>query len=144
MPFCVALRASELTTRDYFFAAWFSDDAISIFLCYAWFSVDHACSRLLAWCAVSGFPLYRLSEAEGFWYVVPTASCVPWQVPLSSCAMAAADDASILAQVESELKFQMDEAAVPLPIQLLAYRNGFDCIRVFASIDETKAEVSQG
>ncbi|CAE7520560.1 unnamed protein product [Symbiodinium sp. CCMP2592] len=42
---------------------------------------------------------------------------------------------------ESELKYQMDEAGVALLIQLMAYRNGFDCIRVFAGIDETKAEV---
>ena len=56
-------------------------------------------------------------------------------------AMPGADDAAVLAKVESELKFQMDEAGVPLPIQLLAYRKGFDCIRVFAGIDETKAEV---
>ena len=55
--------------------------------------------------------------------------------------MPGADDAAVLAKVESELKFQMDEAGVPLPIQLLAYRKGFDCIRVFAGIDETKAEV---
>ena len=51
------------------------------------------------------------------------------------------DDASILAKVESEPKFQMDEAAVPLPVQLLAYDKGVDCIRILAGTDETKAEV---
>ena len=55
--------------------------------------------------------------------------------PVRFSAMTAADDAAVLAKVESELKYQMDEAGVPLP--------GFDCVRVFAGIDETKAEVRQ-
>ena len=68
-------------------------------------------------------------------------SCALLGTGLLSGAMAGIDDAAVLDKVESELKYQMDEAGVPLPIQLMAYRKGFDCIRVFAGIDETKAEV---
>ena len=68
-------------------------------------------------------------------------SCALLGTGLLSGAMAAIDDAAVLDKVESELKYQMDEAGVPLSIQLMAYRKGFDCIRVFAGIDETKAEV---
>lgn len=55
--------------------------------------------------------------------------------------MPASTDDVLLKSVESELKFLMDEANVPREVQLLVYRKGFNTVRVFAGIEETKAEV---
>lgn len=53
----------------------------------------------------------------------------------------ATSDAEIFAKVESELKFHMDEAKVPGDVQLLAYKCGYDSMRIFAGLDDTKEAV---
>lgn len=50
-------------------------------------------------------------------------------------------DKDILAKVESELKFHMDEARVPQDVQLLVYKCGYDSMRIFAGLDDTKEAV---
>lgn len=49
--------------------------------------------------------------------------------------------AEIFAKVESELKFHMDEAGVPHDVQLLVYKCGYDSMRIFAGLDDTKEAV---
>lgn len=53
----------------------------------------------------------------------------------------AGSDADFLAKVESELKFHMDEAKVPQDVQLLVYKCGYDSMRIFAGLDDTKEAV---
>ena len=52
-------------------------------------------------------------------------------------------DLDILAKVDSELKFLMDDAAVPTDIQLLVYKCGYDSTRIFVVLDESKEAVRQ-
>ena len=42
---------------------------------------------------------------------------------------------------ESELKFHMDEAGVPRAVQLLAYKQGYSTVRIFAGLDDSKESV---
>ena len=44
-------------------------------------------------------------------------------------------DLDILAKVDTEFKFLMDDAAVPTDIQLLVYKRGYDSTRIFAGLD---------
>ena len=52
-----------------------------------------------------------------------------------------ADEAALLAAAESELKFHMDEAGVPRAVHLLAYKQGYSTVRIFAGLDDSKESV---
>ena len=49
-----------------------------------------------------------------------------------------ADEAALLAAAESELKFHMEEAGVPRAVQLLAYKQEYSTLRIFAGLDDSK------
>ena len=50
-------------------------------------------------------------------------------------------DLDLLAQAESELKFLLDDAGVPAPVQVLVLKCGYDSVRVFAGLDDSKEAV---
>ena len=50
-------------------------------------------------------------------------------------------DADLLAKVESELKYHMDDAGVPPEVQRLVYVKGFTSMRLFEGVEETRSEV---
>lgn len=50
-------------------------------------------------------------------------------------------DLDLLAQAESELKFLLDDAGVPAPVHVLVLKCGYDSVRVFAGLDDSKEAV---